>query len=182
MTPRYYTILENKRAGLDRYDRFRHLATDLMDTNYVWGAENLQGVDCSGSVCLPLLLMRYNIRTTATDLYRRLFVHPVAGHHDKHVAAVFVLTNQDVQHNDRIERAGGATHVMPVVGDRVVVDASWGKPTSLRSFDRVEDMYLRGNTRIEVRALDWGRAQQLSDNLTAQFGVDPVVSEIMGVS
>lgn len=179
MTPRYYQELAAKRAGLDRFDQFRHLATDMMDAFYRWAQENLLGTDCSGTICLPLLLMGFSIRTTARDLYQRLFVHPVRGHHERHVAAAFVITTVEVQHNDRIEPAGGVTHVMPIVGNEVVIDAAWGQQVQLRSFRLIEELYNTPTTRVEYRALDWRLLQKLSDERVALHGVDPIVNEIM---
>lgn len=179
MTPRYYQELAIKRAGLDRFDQFRHLATDLADTDYAWGEESLRGVDCSGSVFMPFLMMGYSVRTTATELYRRLFVHPVRGHHEQYVAAAFVITAEDVQHNDRIEHAGGATHVMPVVGEQVVLDAAWDQEAKLKAFNVIEDRYVTRVAHIEYRALDWGRLRKLSEERTALFGVDPIVREML---
>ena len=58
---------------------FRHYAFELVDADqgYEWGKESPAGADCSGTVCYPLIKMGLYIRTTAEELYRKIFpLHP----------------------------------------------------------------------------------------------------------
>lgn len=110
--------------------QFRKHALDLVDApnGYEWGKENLAGADCSGTVCYPLIRMGYRIRTTADDLYRRIFTRPV---HDaaaetdpERVLAVFYVMREKWEKLDGTEMPAGAVrHVTPVVGQYVVLHA-----------------------------------------------------------
>ena len=84
------------KADIARLDKmtppevFRYWCLKLVDVLYVWGKENLSGVDCSGTVCFALWMMGYNIRLNAQGLYDEIFVLPVNDYKDNQsVMAVF---------------------------------------------------------------------------------------------
>lgn len=171
----YYQMLERKVEALDRYARFRHYATDIMEAPYVWGGESIFGADCSGTVCLPLLKLGYDIRVPASVLFKELFIHRVGGYHDKHVAAVFVVTDTRRFVGDKYVDPGAPTHVMPVVGEETVLDAMWGGTCTLRSWQALELAYVTDDAHIETRAMDWGRAREMHESHAWEWAVDPEV-------
>ena len=71
-----YAVAERKQyreVQTTIFQKFVFWAERLQGIPYGWGKENLLECDCSGSVCLPLLMMEYDIRMTADDLYRQVF-------------------------------------------------------------------------------------------------------------
>ena len=88
--------LEVKRKNLDEATMFRAYALEMLEGEYAWGKETIYGADCSGTVCLPLMLLGYAIRTTADGLYRKVFTEKVTGtekNDPSKIMAVFYLTN-----------------------------------------------------------------------------------------
>ena len=88
--------LQTKAAAMTESERFRAYALQMLDAEYAWGKENVFGSDCSGTVCLPLMLPGYSIRTTADTLYRKVFTEAVAAkdrNDPSKIMAVFYLTN-----------------------------------------------------------------------------------------
>ena len=176
----YYEQQEYDRLQkADQYTLFRIFALRYYNAPYDWGKEWLLGVDCSGTLCGPLLKMGYLIRTTATDLYKRLFTIPVVGHHDEHIAALFVVTTEPTPHGDRTLPAGGVTHVMPFVGENVVLDASWKDKVRLRSLTDVFTRYKTSTTILAVRALNWRLLRELHENRSMAFGIDDELLEFI---
>lgn len=171
----YYAMLARKIEGLDRYAKFRAYACDIMEAPYVWGGESIFGADCSGTVCFPLLRLGYDIRVPASVLYERLFIHPVGGYHDRHVAAVFVITDTRRFVGEKFVDPGMPTHVMPVVGEDVVLDAMYGGRCMLRSFDDISRSYVTDDAHLDTRALDWGALQRMHQSGAFKWAVDPEV-------
>ena len=60
--------------GLTEAERYRYFLGRMQFLKYESGKENLTSSDCSGSVCLALLLATgCPIRVTADSLYRKYF-------------------------------------------------------------------------------------------------------------
>lgn len=156
-------------------EKFRAYAMTLLDAPYVWGQENPTGSDCSGTVCFPLWMLGYNIRVTADVLYKELFIEPSTWDRTK-VLAVFYITNVEKNHGGLKVPAGTATHVTPLVGDGVILNA----------FDRIrldtaksmQDYFTTQNARFETREIDWQKAKQMSYSMKYAWGVDPILQLI----
>lgn len=137
-------------------ERFRFFARLYDGAPYVGGREHpFRGADCSGTVCGPLYLMGYDIRTTADDLYRSLFTHPAADvwDDDSRILAVFYRTIYEREHFGATVPAGTATHVTPVVGRGLVINAF--DPIRIDTSAHVYDWYSKRGFTIEWRELNW---------------------------
>ena len=176
--------LRVKEQNLTEAEKFRALALQMLEAQYVWGKENLYGSDCSGTVCLPLMLLGYAIRTTADQLYRLVFTDPVR-EKDKRdfskIIAVFYLTKERVADTRRSMELpkGYARHVTPVVGEWVVLEANYRRDrVVLRTSRAVNLEYKRRmNCRAVWRALNKERAQELSDSRSEFHDVDSELIE-----
>jgi hypothetical protein len=128
--------------------RFVAYALELAGARYEWGGENLLGADCSGTVCLPLLRMGYQVRVTAQRLFDRYFplgirtIEPA--NWTSQIMAVFY--GADEQH---------IIHVTPIVGPDVVLNAHQSKNiVEIRAAATVRSWYPRSWVRVaDMRAL-----------------------------
>lgn len=160
-------------------ERFRAYVMALLDAPYVWGAENPEGSDCSGTVCFPLWCMGYDIRVTADVLYRELFTLPVADEEDlSKVMAVFYVTERERPHVDRVALAGSAVHVTPVVGHNVVLNA--GARLELATAREIRVYFEGHGCKAVWREIDWNRAHEMSESNQYAWDVDPVLRLIRG--
>ncbi len=111
---------------------FRHYTFQLVDAleGYEWGKESPAGTDCSGTVCYPLIKMGYYIRTTAEELYRKIFTQLVLTtavelDMDRILAVFYVMNKPWIKLSGEKMPAGSVRHVTPVIGRYCVVDADW---------------------------------------------------------
>ncbi len=119
--------LQMKIASMSEPQKFRAYALQMLDAQYAWGRENVFGSDCSGTVCLPLMLLGYSIGTTADTLYRRVFTEAVVDRDQNDpskIMAVFYLTNAPAVRRGKELPKDYARHVTPVVGEWVVLEAN----------------------------------------------------------
>jgi len=91
------------------------------------------------------------IRTTADDLYKRVFtkVNPKAGD----IRAVFFITKKDGRHGDRMVAAGTATHVAGILDDGIILN-SQEPGARIRRINEVSDWYQSNGYEVAVRGLD----------------------------
>jgi murein DD-endopeptidase len=77
MSVKWDKIIENEKRQFEKMteqDKFIYFLLLQFGSPYSWGKENPEGSDCSGAVCLALYAATgLLIRTTADDLYRRVF-------------------------------------------------------------------------------------------------------------
>lgn len=171
MEPRYHKMSVG--------ERFRFWCMTLIGLPYLWGQENpITGTDCSGSVCFPLLMMGYRIRVTADVLFRELFTSEETPGYDRHaIEAVFCTATTDQTHGDRTVSKGTAIHVMPIVGEGVVVNAAYPEV----QIERLEAATAtRFNQEIWIRRLSLAKARKLSDAGSHAWGVDEAIREMQG--
>ena len=72
---------------------------------YGWGKENPVTADCSGSVCLALMMATgFSIRTTADGLLKKFFTIRNPG--KDLLQAAFFITRTDKRHGSRIAKKG----------------------------------------------------------------------------
>ena len=175
--------LKAKRGQLDEAGKFRAYALDIVGGEYAWGKETLFGADCSGTVCLPLMLLGYAIRTTADDLYRKVFTEEVGEKEKKDpskIMAVFYLTNTPAVMKERQLPEGYARHVTPVVGEWVVIDANYRKGRVVLRSSRAVNIYFRKrvNCRAVWRGFNREKAKEISDARSEFHDID---EELTGV-
>ena len=174
--------LQAKTAAMSEPEKFRAYALQMLDAEYAWGKENVFGSDCSGTVCLPLMLLGYSIRTTADTLYRKVFTESVA-EKDRNdaskIMAVFYLTNTPMQRRGTELPKDYGRHVTPVVGEWVVLEANAEKGrVVLRTSRAVTMFYKRMNCRAVWRAFSPDRARQVSAAGSELWGVDPELTRV----
>jgi murein DD-endopeptidase len=129
---------------------------------YMWGAENPEGVDCSGSVCLALFMATgLLVRTTADDLYKRFFTvkEPAAGT----IRAAFFIDG----------KSGTATHIAGLVGEGVALNAQ--EPGArVKTVKELSDWFWQRGSSMAIRGLDRRTFEQLAES--NQFGLDKQLS------
>jgi murein DD-endopeptidase len=109
------------------------------------------------------------IRTTADDLYKRVFTKVKPGPGD--IRAVFYITKKDKQHGDRPAAAGTAVHVAGVLGDGVILNSQ--EPyAQVRRITDVSDWFQRNGHEAAVRGLDREALIRLAGEGKTRYGLD----------
>ena len=126
---------------------------------YQWGKETPEGSDCSGAVCMALYAATgLLIRTTADDLYRRVFTvqHPDRGI----IRAAFFIEG----------KTGKAIHTAGLVDDGVVLN-SQEPGARVRTLTDMAAWFWDRGTSTAVRGLDRRELEKLAgpDNT---YGLD----------
>ncbi len=156
--------LQQKKLSIsDPITRFRFFALSMVGAKYELGRENILQTDCSGSVCWPLYAgLSLNIRVNADTLWKELFL--LTGHADdymKEIMAYFFIIGPR------------ATHVSPVVGRGVVLDAAAnGRNADIRALEPMLDWYIDNGYSVELRRLDWGTAQFMARDREGSWEIE----------
>ncbi len=151
--------------------QFIQYASKFAGAEYVLGSENIFQTDCSGLVCGPLMMMGYNIRTTANDLSNRVFTEPV-GKNEPFYRSIQVVFFRELG----ISRV---THVAPIVGRGVILDAvKESDPVMYKALAPVQSWYIRNGYEVFTRKISWPRVRKLSDADEASWGVDKFYEQI----
>ena len=156
--------------GLTEAERYRYFLGRMQFLKYESGKENLTSSDCSGSVCLALLLATgCAIRVTADSLYRKYFTKKNPDKND--IQAAFFITLYDRKLGSRVYKENEVCHVAGVCGKDVVLNCV--EPQSeLRSVNDMKPYYQANDYRIIVRGLDRETLQKASDDNVDLFGAD----------
>lgn len=149
------SMLEAERdiiKNLSQSQRYRYFLGRMQYIRYESGRENLFSSDCSGSVCLALLLATgFGIRVTADQLYRNYFTKKFFT--DDDIQAVFFITENTVKTGYKVYYQGQCAHVAGICGRDVVLNCT--EPYSvLRSLSGMKDFYSRNGYRAVVRGLN----------------------------
>lgn len=157
-------------AGLSEGERFAYYMSRLNFVRYSWGRENRLMSDCSGSVCLGLLLATgCSIRVTADYLYRNFFTRKTGGEGD--IKAAFFISAYAQTLGGTLYRAGVVSHVAGFAGKDVVLNCV--EPRAyLRSFSGMIKDYADRGFVCEVRYLNREALQNASDLSCDLFGAD----------
>ena len=156
--------------GLTETERYRYFLGRMQFLKYESGKENLTSSDCSGSVCLALLLATgYAIRVTADSLYRKYFTKKNPDKND--IQAAFFITLYDRKLGSRVYKENEVCHVAGVCGKDVVLNCV--EPYSeLRSLNDMKPYYQANDYRIIIRGLNRETLQKASDDNVDLFGAD----------
>ena len=156
--------------GLTEAERYRYFLGRMQFLKYESGKENLTSSDCSGSVCLALLLATgCAIRVTADSLYRKYFTKKNPDKND--IQAAFFITLYDRKLGSRVYKENEVCHVAGVCGKDVVLNCV--EPYSeFRSLNDMKPYYQANDYRIIVRGLDRETLQKASDDNVDLFGAD----------
>ncbi|MCR5765739.1 MAG: peptidoglycan endopeptidase [Treponema sp.] len=162
--------------GLTEADKYRYFLGRMQFLKYESGKENLIQSDCSGSVCLALLLSTgCFIRVTADELFKKFFTKKNPNKDD--IQAAFFVTNYDRKIGEKIYKEGECAHVAGVCGIDVVLNCV--SPVSvLRSISDMRPFYNAMDYSVYVRGLDRDVLQKASDSGNYLFGADYEFSKI----
>jgi murein DD-endopeptidase len=173
-------VFENEKRqfeGMTEQGKFIYFLLLQFGSPYGWGKENPEGSDCSGAVCLALYAATgLLIRTTADDLYRRVFtkVNPRA----TDIRVVFYLTKKDKKHGGGYASAGTATHVAGILEDGIILNSQ--EPyAKVRRITDVSDWFQRNGHEVAVRGLDREALARLAGGGKTRYGLDPEFTRYM---
>jgi murein DD-endopeptidase len=166
-------IIENEKKQFEKMseqDRLIYFLLLQFGSPYGWGKENPEASDCSGAVCLALYAATgLLVRTTADDLYRRVFTNPTPRPTD--IRAVFYLTKKGRKHGDTYVTAGTAVHVAGIVEDGIILNSQ--EPyAKVRRITGVSDWFLRNGHEAAVRGLDRKALARLAAGGKNRYGLD----------
>jgi murein DD-endopeptidase len=173
MKIKWDVVFENEKRQFEKMteqDRFVYFLLLQFGSPYGWGKENPESSDCSGAVCLALYAATgLLIRTTADDLYRRVFTK--ANPRPGDIRAVFYLTKQDKRHGDRAAAPGTAVHVAGILEEGIILNSQ--EPyAKVRRITDVSDWFQRNGHEVAVRGLDRAALERMAgDGL--RYGLDP---------
>ena len=155
---------------LSEAQRYRYFLGRMQYLEYELGKENLLSADCSGSVCLALLLATgYGIRVTADDLYRKYFTKKHFT--DDDIQAAFFITDSVKKLGYRVYQENECAHVAGICGRDVVLNCV--EPHSvLRSLSDMKAFYNASGYHIVVRGLDRRALQRSSELGKDLYGAD----------
>ena len=162
---------KGKFEKMNETDRFIYFLCKQFGSPYGWGQETPVASDCSGAICMSLYAATgLLIRTTADDLYKRIFtkINPRVGD----IRAVFYITKKSEKHGDRMVAAGTATHVAGILDDGVILN-SQTPFARVRRINEVSDWYVRNGFEVAIRGLDRDALERLSKERQTIFGLDP---------
>src|SRR5215510_1092714 len=109
------------------------------------------------------------IRTTADDLYRRVFtgVNPTA----KQIRAVFYITKKDSKHGDRMVAAGTAMHIAGILENGIIFNSQ--EPyAKVRQISEVSNWYQNNGYEVAVRGLNREALERLAKEGKTVYGLD----------
>jgi murein DD-endopeptidase len=170
MSIKWDALFQNEKKQFDRMteqEKFIYFLLLQYGSPYGWGHENPETSDCSGAVCMALYAATgHLIRTTADDLYKRVFTiqKPKAGT----IRAAFFIKN------------GIATHVAGLVDDEAILN-SQDDGGRVRSLDRISAWFWNKGHSTAVRGLDREALVKLSRE-KARYGLDPEMSKYFDMS
>ncbi len=155
---------------LTESERYRYYLSRMQYVPYKSGRETFSEADCSGTVCLALLLATgCSIRVTADDLYRKFFTVRNPGKDD--IKAAFFITNYDRMLGTRLYRSGTCAHVAGIAGTDVVLNCVEPRAV-LRSLSDMQGVYRAMDYHCEVRGLNREALREASDSGSDLFGGD----------
>jgi murein DD-endopeptidase len=173
MSIKWDKVFENEKKQFEKMteqDRFVYFMLLQYGSPYGWGKENPESSDCSGAVCLALYAATgLLIRTTADDLYKRVFtkINPKA----TDIRAVFYLTKKDKKHGGGYASAGTAVHVAGILEDGIILNSQ--EPyAKVRRIADVSDWFQRNGHEVAVRGLDRAALERVAEE-GLKYGIDP---------
>jgi murein DD-endopeptidase len=167
-------IMQNEKRQFEKMnelEKFIYFLLLQFGSPYGWGKENLEASDCSGAVCLALYAATgLLIRTTADDLYRRVFtkVNP----RSTDIRAVFYITKKNTTDGARSIAAGTATHIAGIVEDGVILN-SQEPHARVRRVSDVSDYFQKQGYEVAVRGLNREALAKLAGEKKTRYELDP---------
>jgi len=148
-------LMENEKRQFEKMselNKFIYFLLLQFGSPYGWGKENPVESDCSGAVCMALFAATgHLIRTTADDLYKRVFTD----HFPKpdQIRAVFFIAKKNQKHGDRMVAIGTATHIAGILENGIIFNSQepYGK---VRQIVDVSNWYQNNGFEVAVRGLN----------------------------
>jgi murein DD-endopeptidase len=163
MTIKWDALFRNEQRQFEKMnetDKFVYFLLLQFGSPYGWGKENPERSDCSGAVCLALCAATgLLIRTTADDLYRRVFTKKSPGATD--IRAAFFIDGN----------SGNAGHVAGLVGDGVVLNSQEGG-ARLWSLEGLSQWFRNRGASTAVRGLDREALAKLAAEKNTRYELD----------
>jgi murein DD-endopeptidase len=170
MKIKWPAVMENERREFEPMSEAQKFVFFMLlqyQSPYGWGNETPEASDCSGAICLALYVATgHLIRTTADDLYRRVFTEQVVT--VGKVAPVSVSTS--IQAAFWLDGDGRAVHVCGLLGDGVVLNSEEGG-AKIKTLKAVDIWFERRICRLVLRALDRKALERLA-GAGAVWGLD----------
>jgi murein DD-endopeptidase len=147
--------MENEKRQFEKMselNKFIYFLLLQFGSPYGWGKENPVASDCSGAVCMALYAATgHLIRTTADDLYKRVFTDCFPK--PDQIRAVFFITKKNQKHGDRMVVAGTATHIAGILENGIIFNSQepYGK---VRQIVDVSNWYQQNGFEVAVRGLN----------------------------
>ena len=162
---------KRKFEKMNEPERFVYFLLKLFGSPYGWGKETPETSDCSGAVCMALFVATgLLIRTTADDLYKRIFT--VTNPKPDQIRAVFFLAKKNQNHGDRMVAAGTATHIAGILEDGIIFNSQ--EPyAKVRKIIDVSDWYQRNGYEVAVRGLNREALLKLATDGKTVYDLDP---------
>lgn len=157
-------------------EKYKYFLGRMQYLKYESGKENFMRSDCSGSVCLALLMATgYSIRVTAEDLYRKYFT--IKNPDKDTIQAAFIVTHYDRQFGARKYKAGEVCHVAGICGKGVVLNCV--EPRAyLRDLHDMTAYYHANDYTVHIRGLDMEALKKASEEKRDLFGADAEFMEL----
>ena len=174
MNIKWDKVMENEKQQFERMNELNKFIYFLLlqfGSPYGWGKENPVASDCSGAVCMALYAATgLLIRTTADDLYKRVFteLYPKPDQ----IRAVFFITKKNQKHGDRMAAAGTATHIAGILENGIIFNSQepYGK---VRQIVDVSNWYQNNGYEVAVRGLNREVLIRLARERKTVYDLDP---------
>jgi murein DD-endopeptidase len=173
MLLQWQALMENEKKqceAMNEEDKFKYFLLMQYRSPYGWGKENPVTADCSGSVCLALMMATgFRIRTTADGLFKKFFTvkNPEKGM----ICSAFFISRYDKKHGSRIAHKGEAVHVTGIVGQGVVFNSVYPR-AELRTLESLKLEYGFKGCDVVIRGLNLGALEDANKNGTDLFSLD----------
>jgi murein DD-endopeptidase len=182
MIIKWEKLMENEKKQFEKMtelNKFIYFLLLQYGSPYGWGKENPVSSDCSGAVCMALYAATgHLIRTTADDLYRRVFtdLHPKTDQ----IRAVFFITKKNQKHGDRMVAAGTVTHIAGIVENGIILNSQ--EPyAKVRQIIEVSNWYQNNGYEIAVRGLNREALAKLAAEGKTLYGLDDEFKQFFNV-
>jgi murein DD-endopeptidase len=175
-------LMENEKRQFEKMgelEKFIYFLLLQFGSPYGWGKESPESSDCSGAVCLALYAATgHLIRTTADDLYKRVFTKTNPRPAD--IRAVFYIAKKDKKEGDRYIAAGTATHTAGILDDGVILNSQ--EPFArIRRITDVSDWFQKSGHEVAVRGLDREALARIAGEGKTRYGLDTEFSHFFEV-
>jgi murein DD-endopeptidase len=172
MAIKWNNLMENEKRQFEKMnelDRFIYFLLLQFGSPYGWGKENPEASDCSGAVCLALYAATgLLIRTTADDLYKRVFA--VVNPRPTDIRAAFFVDG----------KTGIASHVAGLVGDGVVLNSQEGG-AQIKGLESLSAWFWNRGSSSAIRGLDREALARLAGEGKTRYGLDSEMNRYFGM-